>query len=89
MREFWGIKEVDNNGEDGGVKEETIHFVREKVAEVKAKGGGEGRGEEHAACWVHVTPLESSPLATYMPCQSSFMSLVAKVFKSAMPLNET
>ena len=44
------MKEVDNNGEDGGVKEETIHFVREKVAEVKAKGGGEGRGEEHAAC---------------------------------------
>ena len=44
------MKEVDNDGEDGGVKEETIDFVREKVAEVKAKGGGEGRGEEHAAC---------------------------------------
>ena len=83
------MKEVDNDGEDGGVKEETIHFVREKVAEVKAKGGGEGREEEHAACWVHVTPLESNPLAAHMPCQSSFMSLVPKVFKSAMPLNET
>nr|POE91510.1 hypothetical protein CFP56_14618 [Quercus suber] len=35
-------REVDNDGEDGGFKEETIDFVREKVAEVKAKGGGEG-----------------------------------------------
>ena len=42
-----------------------------------------------AFCWVHVTPIESSPLAAYMPCQSSFMSLVPKVFKSALPLNET
>ena len=83
------MKEADNDGEDGGVKEETIHFVREKVAEVKAKGGGEGRGEEHAACWVHVTPLESSPLTAHMPCQSSFMCSVPKVFKSAMPLDET
>ena len=41
------------------------------------------------SCWVHVTPIESSPLAAYMPCQSSFMSLVPKVFKSALPLNET
>ena len=39
------MEEVDNDGEDGGVKEETIDFVREKVAEVKAKGGG----REHAA----------------------------------------
>ena len=39
------MEEVDKDGEDGGVKEETIDFVREKVVEVKAKGGG----REHAA----------------------------------------
>ena len=39
------MEEVDKDGEDGGVKEETIDFVRETVAEVKAKGGG----REHAA----------------------------------------
>ena len=42
MREFWGLEEVDNDEEDGGFKEEMIDFVREKVAEVKPKGGGEG-----------------------------------------------
>ena len=36
------MEEVDNDGEDGGVKEETIDFVKEKVAEVKVKGGGRG-----------------------------------------------
>ena len=39
------MEEVDKDGEDGGVKEEMIDFVREKVAEVRAMGGG----REHAA----------------------------------------